>query len=68
MMAIEISPILDAAWEVLQWTIKWIWLVCLIVAVVMVAGAVGDEIAEAIRNRRSRKGKGKTGSPKRSAD
>lgn len=52
---IDISPILEIAWDVLQWSIRWTVVLALLVFVGVLLAGAGDILAENIRGMRGKK-------------
>jgi hypothetical protein len=46
---IDISPLLEYAWGLLQWVMDWLWVLCLLVFLAILVAGAGDILAENIR-------------------
>lgn len=55
MVSIEIAPILDWAWAILQFAINWVWIFCIMVAGwILWKGAI-DQADEVVKGKGARK-------------
>lgn len=53
---IDISPLLDYAWALLQWVMDWLWVLCLLVFLAVLVAGAGDILAENLRGMGRSKG------------
>lgn len=55
---IDISPLLEIAWSILQWSIKWTAVLALLVFLAVLVAGAGDILAENLKG--FKKGKANT--------
>jgi len=48
-MSIEVSPLLDAAWAVLQFIISYGWLLCLLIFLLIFINGLSDIVGDIIQ-------------------
>lgn len=53
-MSIEISPLLDAAWEILQFVINYGWLLSLLIVLLIFIGGLFDIVGDIFRSFKGR--------------
>jgi len=57
MVSIEISPILEWAWYILDWAVTWVWIFCILVATwILWKGAI-DSATDLMKKAKTGRGK-----------